>query len=128
MKKLVLLAIVAVSMMMMSCSKTSTYQVRNGTSGYTLYGVTVYEYQNSSVVGQNYVGSLWAGDMSSQHEAASNANRVKVAMKFEPGGEIYTTTEYTSLVSGGNTIVLLDDYTYVRNGSKGEVRIVDLKK
>lgn len=128
MRKLVLLAIVVVSMMMMSCSKSSTYQVRNGTSGYTLYGVNVYEYQNSSVVGQNYVGSLYAGDMSSQQEAAQNANRVKVAMKFEPGGEIYTTTEFTDLVSGGNTIVLLDDYTYVRSDAKGEVRLGDLKK
>ena len=114
-------------MMMMSCSKSTTYEVHNGTSGYTLYDVTVYEYSGTSVIGQQDAWTIYAGSSSRSFEASRGAEKVKVSMKFTPGGEVYTTSSYTTLIDGSHTIVLLDDNTYVRGNAKGEVKIVDLK-
>lgn len=118
MKKGFVLLLGLLAVMMSSCIKSTTYEIYNGTSGFSMYDVKAYEYSGSTVIGYYDVGFLNSNASSGSIEAAKDARQVKVAFKFLPNGEVYTTADYYNLTKNGHTVILLEDNTYVRGGSK----------
>ena len=115
-------------MVLSSCTKSTTFEVYNGTSGYGMYDVKAYEYSGSSVVGFYDVGYLAANASSGTIEAEKDAKQVKLAFKFVPGGEVYTTAEYYTLAQGSHTMILIEDDTQVIGGSKEVVKVSEIVK
>ena len=64
---------------MTACTKSTTYEVYNGTSGYSMYDVKVYEYSGSNAVGFYDVGFLSTNASSGKIEANKEAKQVNVA-------------------------------------------------
>lgn len=102
-----------------SCTKKTTYEIYNGTSGIGVYDVKAYEYSGSILVNYFDVGFLNTNATSGSIEASKDVNKVQVAFKFAPGGDVYTTAEYFTLKSGGHTMILLEDNTQIFGGNKG---------
>ena len=124
MKKALLLFAGAILMVFAtSCTKKTTYEIYNGTSGIGIYDVKAYEYSGSILVNYFDVGFLNADATSGNIEAAKDANKVQIAFKFMPGGDVYTTAEYYSLKSGGHTMILIEDNTQIFGGKKGTVTV-----
>ena len=111
-----------------SCTKSTTYEIYHGTSGYGLYDVKAYEYSGSTMVNYYDVGYLAADASSGSITAEKDANKVQIAFKFVPGGDVYTTAEYYSLKSGGHAMILIEDNTQIFGGSKGTVKVSDVAK
>ena len=128
MKKSFYLIIGALLLMLSSCTKSTTFEVYNGTSGYGMYDVKAYEYSGSSVVGFYDVGYLAANSSSGTIDAEKDAKQVKLAFKFVPGGDVYTTAEYYSLAQGSHTMILIEDDTQVIGGSKEVVKVSEIVK
>ena len=128
MKKSFYLIIGALLLMLSSCTKSTTFEVYNGTSGYGMYDVKAYEYSGSTVVGFYDVGYLAANASSGTIEAEKDAKQVKLAFKFVPGGDVYTTAEYYSLAQGSHTMILIEDDTQVIGGSKEVVKVSEIVK
>ena len=128
MKKSFYLIIGALLLMLSSCTKSTTFEVYNGTSGYGMYDVKAYEYSGSSVVGFYDIGYLSANASSGTIEAEKDAKQVKLAFKFVPGGDVYTTAEYYSLAQGSHTMILIEDDTQVIGGSKEVVKVSEIVK
>lgn len=106
-----------------SCTKKTTYEIYNGTSGIGVYDVKAYEYSGSILVNYSDVGFLNANATSGSIEASKDVNKVQVAFKFAPGGDVYTTAEYFTLKSGGHTMILLEDNTQIFGGNKGTTTV-----
>ena len=106
-----------------SCTKATTYEIYNGTSGYSLYDVKAYEYAGSTLVNYSDVGFLNSDASTGSIEAAKDANKVQIAFKFVPGGDVYTTAEYFTLKSGSHTMILIQDETSIFGGSKGTLTV-----
>lgn len=124
MKKTLLLVVGAVLMVFaVSCTKATTYEIYNGTSGYSLYDVKAYEYAGSTLVNYSDVGFLNSDASTGSIEAAKDANKVQIAFKFVPGGDVYTTAEYFTLKSGSHTMILIQDETSIFGGSKGTLTV-----
>ena len=120
MKKALLLFAGAILMVFAtSCTKKTTYEIYNGTSGIGIYDVKAYEYSGSTLINYFDVGFLNADANSGTIEAAKEANKVQIAFKFAPGGDVYTTAEYYSLKTGGHTMILIEDNTQIYGGKKG---------
>lgn len=128
MKKLALLVICAVMVFFTSCTKSTTYEIYNGTSGISMYDVKAYEYVGSNVVSFHDLGFLSSNATTGSIEANKESKQVKVAFKFAPGGDVYTTADYFNLTSGGHIMILIEDDTQVIGGSKGTVKVADLGK
>ena len=119
MKKVLFLLVGAILMVCaVSCSKSTTYEIYNGTSDIPLYEVKVYEYSGSSMLKYQDVGYLSVNASSGSLTATKGANQVQLTFKLVYGGDIYTTAEYFSLVDGKHTLIRIDDYTQVYGGSK----------
>ena len=106
-----------------SCTNATTYEIYNGTSGYSLYDVKAYEYAGSTLVNYSDIGFLNSDASTGNIEAAKDANKVQIAFKFVPNGDVYTTAEYFSLKSKGHTMILIQDDTQVFGGSKGMLTV-----
>ena len=125
MKKCSILLFCIATVLMTACTKSTTYEVYNGTSGYSMYDVKAYEYSGSTAVGYYDVGFLSANSSSGSIEAAKDAKQVKIAFKFYPSGDVFTTAEYYTISKGSHTVILIEDNTQVIGGSKGETVIAD---
>ena len=77
----------------------------------------------SNSVGYYDVGFLSANASSGTIEATKDAKQVKIAFKFYPNGDVYTTAEYFSIAKGSHTVILIEDQTQVIGGSKSEAPI-----
>ena len=108
---------------MSACSKSTTYEVYNGTSGYGMYDVKAYEYSGSNAVGFYDIGYLSANASSGSIEANKDAKQVKIAFKFVPNGDVYTTADYYNITQGSHTMILIEDHTQVIGGSKGAISV-----
>ena len=129
MKKSLLLFVGAILMVFAtSCTKPTTYEIYNGTSAIGLYGVKAYEYSGSTMVNYFDVGYLAADATSGSITANKEANKVQIAFKFAPGGDVYTTAEFFSLKSGGHSMILIEDNTQIFGGKKGTVKVSDVVK
>ena len=129
MKKSVLLFVSAILMVIAtSCTKKTTYEIYNGTSGIGIYDVKAYEYSGSVLVNYNDVGYLAADATCGSIEASKEANKVQIAFKFVPGGDVYTTAEYFTLKSGGHTMILIEDNTQIFGKGKGTMNVIDALK
>jgi hypothetical protein len=129
MKKSLLLLVGAILMVFaVSCTKSTTYEIYNGTSGYGLYDVKAYEYSGSTMVNYYDVGYLAADASSGSITAQKEANKVQIAFKFAPGGDVYTTAEFFSLKSGGHAMILIEDNTQILGGNKGNAKLSDVVK
>jgi len=126
MKKTVILLFCFATVLLTACTKSTTYEIYNGTSGYSMYDVKAYEYSGSNAVGYYDVGFLSANASSGFIEAAKDAKQVKIAFKFVPNGEVYTTAEYYTLTQGSHTMILIEDQTHVIGGSKAETPITSV--
>jgi hypothetical protein len=122
-KALLLFAGVIMMVFATSCTKKTTYEIYNGTSGIGVYDVKAYEYSGSILVNYSDVGFLNANATSGSIEASKDVNKVQVAFKFAPGGDVYTTAEYFTLKSGGHTMILLEDNTQIFGGNKGTTTV-----
>lgn len=122
-KALLLFAGVIMMVFATSCTKKTTYEIYNGTSGIGVYDVKAYEYSGSILVNYSDVGFLNANATSGSIEASKDVNKVQVAFKFAPGGDVYTTAEYFTLKSGGHTMILLEDNTQIFGGDKGTTTV-----
>ncbi len=112
-----------VAVLMSACSKSTTYEVYNGTSGYGMYDVKAYEYSGSNAVGFYDIGYLSANASSGSIEANKDAKQVKIAFKFVPNGDVYTTADYYNITQGSHTMILIEDHTQVIGGSKGAISV-----
>ena len=56
-----------------SCTKKTTYEIYNGTSGIGIYDVKAYEYSGSTLVNYNDIGFLNADASSGAQEASKDA-------------------------------------------------------
>lgn len=128
MKKTAYLIIGAMLMILSSCTKSTTFEVYNGTSGYGMYDVKAYEYSGSTMIGLYDVGYLAADASSGSIEAEKDAKQVKIAFKFAPGGEVYSTADYYTLTQGGHTMILIEDETQVIGGSKVQAKVSEVVK
>lgn len=129
MKKSLLLFVGAILMVFaVSCTKPTTYEIYNGTSGIGIYDVKAYEYSGSTMVNYFDVGYLAADATSGSITANKEANKVQIAFKFAPGGDVYTTAEFFSLKSGGHSMILIEDNTQIFGGKKGTVKVSDVLK
>lgn len=111
-----------------SCTKPTTFEIYNGTSGIAIYDVKAYEYSGSMMVDYYDVGYLAADARSGVIEASDDANKVQIAFKFVPGGDVYTTAEYFALKVGGHSMILIEDNTQVFGGDKGGLKVSDVVK
>jgi len=124
MKKALLLFAGAILMVFAtSCTKKTTYEIYNGTSGIGIYDVKAYEYSGSSLVNYFDVGYLNANSTSGAIDASKDANKVQIAFKFYPDGDVYTTAEYFTLKSGGHTMILIEDNTQIFGDKKGTLTV-----
>lgn len=123
MKKTAILLFCFATALLTACTKSTTYEIYNGTSGYSMYDVKAYEYSGSTAVGYYDAGFLSANASTGSIEAAKEAKQVKIAFKFVPNGEVYTTADYYTLTQGGHTMILIEDQTHVIGGSKTETPI-----
>ena len=126
MKKTAILLFCFATALLTACTKSTTYEIYNGTSGYSMYDVKAYEYSGSSAVGYYDVGFLSANASSGSIEAAKDAKQVKVAFKFVPNGSVYTTADYYTITEGSHTMILIEDHTQIIGGSKGETTVASM--
>jgi len=124
MKKALFLFAGAIMMVFaVSCGKSTTYEVYNGTSDIPLYNIKVYEYSGSSMIKMKDVGTLYSNSSSGSIEATRGADQVQLTFRLEYGGDVYTTADYYSLRSGEHTMIRIDDYTQVYGGSKDALTV-----
>lgn len=128
MKKALLLVVGAVLMMMTACTKATTFEIYNGTSGIGMYDVKAYEYVGSTVTTFHDLGFLASNSSTGSVEASKDTKQVKVAFKFAPDGEVYTTADFYNLNPGGHTMILIEDNTSVFGSKKSECKVADVIK
>ena len=128
MKKTLLLVVGAVLMVFaVSCAKATTYEVSNASS-YDFYDVVGNEYLGTAVVNNALMGYIASNSSSGPVDASKGANKVQVAFKFLPNGDVYTTVEYYSITRGEHTKIVLDDETQIYGDSKVTTTIREARK
>ena len=128
MKKALFLVVGAVLIMMTACTKATTFEIYYGTSDIGMYDVKAYEYVGSTVTTFHDLGFLASNSSTGSVEASKDTKQVKVAFKFSPDGEVYTTADFYNLNPGGHTMILIEDNTSILGSKKGECIVADVIK